>query len=193
MFIHAPNARQILLIYVSTTNPWGFLISLIPSKPTTYPLNNCIFPYKLGIYVMILFMNWNEDSWWCFMYVVHWTVVVIELSDICWHPALLVLYDRFIMHKFAQFVENYLSMQISIVSWFPESSISYSQAFPVIRNVRTYSQVVYQCWAYLNLSPASVAYMCQWIRSAMIQITALRRIGAKQLSKLMPGYCQLAP
>ena len=37
------------------------------------------------------------------------------------------------------------------------------------------------------------AYMCQWIRSALVQIMTCRLFGAKPLSKATPGYCQLVP
>ena len=42
-----------------------------------------------------------------------------------------------------------------------------------------------------NSSPASAAYMHQRIGSALVQIMAWRRIGAKPLSKPMLVYCQL--
>ena len=56
--------------------------------------------------------------------------------------------------------------------------------------------------AYLNSSPTpptrtpshtSVAYMCQRIGSALVQIMACRLLSAKPLSKPVLGYCQLDP
>ena len=44
-----------------------------------------------------------------------------------------------------------------------------------------------------NSSPPSAANMRQWIRSALLQIMAHHLIGAKPLSKPMPGYCWLDP
>ena len=40
-----------------------------------------------------------------------------------------------------------------------------------------------------NSSPPSAAYMCQWIRSALVQIMARRLFGAQPSYKPMPGYC----
>ena len=45
----------------------------------------------------------------------------------------------------------------------------------------------------INSSPPSAIYMCQWIRSTLVQIMACRLFGAKPLSKPMEGYCQLGP
>ena len=42
-------------------------------------------------------------------------------------------------------------------------------------------------------SPLIDAYMCQWIRSALVQIMACHLFGAKPSSKPMLGYCQLDP
>ena len=44
-----------------------------------------------------------------------------------------------------------------------------------------------------NSSPPSAAYMCQGIRSALVQIMAWRLFGAKPSSKPMLGYCQSDP
>ena len=41
----------------------------------------------------------------------------------------------------------------------------------------------------LNSSPPSAAYMCQWIRPALVQIMACCLFGSKPLSKLMLEYC----
>ena len=49
------------------------------------------------------------------------------------------------------------------------------------------------CCQLLNSSPPSAAYMRQWIRSALLQIMACCMFGAKPLSELMLGYCQLDP
>ena len=46
---------------------------------------------------------------------------------------------------------------------------------------------------YLNSSPPSAAYMCQWIGSSLVQIMACRLFGAKPLSKPVLKYCQLYP
>ena len=45
----------------------------------------------------------------------------------------------------------------------------------------------------LNSSPVGIEYKRQWIESAMVQIMACHLFGAKALSKLMLGYCQLDP
>ena len=45
----------------------------------------------------------------------------------------------------------------------------------------------------VNSSPPSAAYMRQRIGSAMVQIMACRLFGAKPLSKLVLGCCQLHP
>ena len=42
-----------------------------------------------------------------------------------------------------------------------------------------------------NSSPPSAAYICQWIRSALVQIMVCRLFGTKPLDKPMLGYCQL--
>ena len=39
----------------------------------------------------------------------------------------------------------------------------------------------------------NAAYMRQWIGSTLVQIMALRLVGAKPLFKTMQGYCQLDP
>ena len=44
-----------------------------------------------------------------------------------------------------------------------------------------------------NASLPSVAYMSQWIGSALVQIMACRLFGAKPLSKPLSGYRQLDP
>ena len=44
---------------------------------------------------------------------------------------------------------------------------------------------------WVNSSPPSAAYMCQWIGSSLVQIMACRLFGAKPLSKPMLDYCQL--
>ena len=44
-----------------------------------------------------------------------------------------------------------------------------------------------------NSYPTSATYMRQWIRSALVQIMACCLFGAKPLSKLILGYCQLDP
>ena len=44
-----------------------------------------------------------------------------------------------------------------------------------------------------NPSSHSVEYMRQWIGSALFQIMACRLFGAKPLSKLALGFCQLEP
>ena len=49
---------------------------------------------------------------------------------------------------------------------------------------------VSSCW-WVNSSPPSAAYMCQWIGAALFQIMACRLIGAKPLSKPMLGYWTL--
>ena len=41
----------------------------------------------------------------------------------------------------------------------------------------------------INSSPPSAAYVRQWIGSALVQIMACRRFGAKPLSTPMLGYC----
>ena len=46
---------------------------------------------------------------------------------------------------------------------------------------------------FFSSSPPSVAYMGLWNGSALAQIVAWRRIGAKPLSKPMLDYCQLDP
>ena len=46
---------------------------------------------------------------------------------------------------------------------------------------------------HFNSFPPSNAYMCQWIGLELVQIMACRLFGAKPLSKLMLGYCQLDP
>ena len=43
----------------------------------------------------------------------------------------------------------------------------------------------------INTSPPSAAYMRQWIGSALVQIMAWRRMGAKSLSEPMLGYWKL--
>ena len=43
----------------------------------------------------------------------------------------------------------------------------------------------------VNSSPPGVEYMCQWIRSALVQIMVGCLFGTKPLSKPMLGYCQL--
>ena len=43
----------------------------------------------------------------------------------------------------------------------------------------------------INSSPHGAAYMRHWIGSALLQIMACRLFGAKPLSKLMLGFCQL--
>ena len=45
----------------------------------------------------------------------------------------------------------------------------------------------------VNSFPPSVAYMRQWIVSALAQIMVCRLFGAKPLSKPLLGYCQLDP
>ena len=45
----------------------------------------------------------------------------------------------------------------------------------------------------INSSPPSVANMCEWIESALVQIMARRLFGAKLLSKPMLGHCRLDP
>ena len=45
----------------------------------------------------------------------------------------------------------------------------------------------------INSSSLSATYMCQWIRSALVQIMACRLFGTKPLSKPMLSYCQLDP
>ena len=45
----------------------------------------------------------------------------------------------------------------------------------------------------INSYPPSATCMCQWIGSALVQIMVCRLFGAKLLSKLMLGYCQLDP
>ena len=42
-----------------------------------------------------------------------------------------------------------------------------------------------------NLSPPSAAYMCQWTRSALVQVMACRLFDAKPLPEPMLAYCQL--
>ena len=42
-----------------------------------------------------------------------------------------------------------------------------------------------------NSFPPSATYMCQWIRSTLVQIMGCRLLGAKPLSKPMLGYCHL--
>ena len=44
---------------------------------------------------------------------------------------------------------------------------------------------------WFNSNPTSVAYMRQWLGSALVQIMACRQFGAKPLSKPMLAYCQL--
>ena len=46
---------------------------------------------------------------------------------------------------------------------------------------------------WVNWSPPSAAYMRQWIRSALVQLTACRLFGAKPLPEQMLGYYQLDP
>ena len=50
-----------------------------------------------------------------------------------------------------------------------------------------------RCVCFTINSPPRVAYMRQWIGSALVQIMACRLFGAKPLSKPMLGYCQLDP
>ena len=45
----------------------------------------------------------------------------------------------------------------------------------------------------LYSSAPSAAYMRQWIGSALVQLMACRRLGAKPLSKPVLGYCFLDP
>ena len=49
------------------------------------------------------------------------------------------------------------------------------------------------CPVFVYSSPPSAAYMRQWIKSALVQITACRLFGAKPLSKPMLDYFQLDP
>ena len=44
---------------------------------------------------------------------------------------------------------------------------------------------------WINSPPPSAAYMCHWIRSALVQIMPWRLFGAKALSKPILAYCQL--
>ena len=46
---------------------------------------------------------------------------------------------------------------------------------------------------WINSSPPNVAYMCQWIDSASVQIMACRLFGAKPLSEPMLIFCKLDP
>ena len=45
----------------------------------------------------------------------------------------------------------------------------------------------------VNSPPPSAAFMCQWIRSALVKIMACRLFGAKPLSKPVLGYRQQDP
>ena len=45
----------------------------------------------------------------------------------------------------------------------------------------------------INSSPHSAEHMCQWIRSALVQIMACCLFGTKPLSKPMLGYCRMEP
>ena len=46
---------------------------------------------------------------------------------------------------------------------------------------------------WVNSSPPSAAYMCQWTRLALVQIMACRLSSAKPLSEPMLLYCKLDP
>ena len=46
---------------------------------------------------------------------------------------------------------------------------------------------------FINSSLRSTAYICQWIRSAVVHIMACRLFGAKPLSQPILGYCKLEP
>ena len=46
-------------------------------------------------------------------------------------------------------------------------------------------------YSLFNSSPHSATYMCQWIKSALVQIMACRLFGAKPLSIQMLRFCQL--
>ena len=44
---------------------------------------------------------------------------------------------------------------------------------------------------FFNSFPPSAAYMCQWTRSALVQVTACRLFDTKPLPEPMLAYCQL--
>ena len=52
---------------------------------------------------------------------------------------------------------------------------------------------IYTTAPIVNSALPNAAYMRQWVLSALVQITACRRISDKPLSKPMLWYCQLDP
>ena len=67
----------------------------------------------------------------------------------------------------------------------------------ILNNVKwflalTVDNLVSACF-FVDSSPPSAPYMCQWVRSALVQIMALSLFGAKPLSRLMLGYGHLEP
>ena len=58
--------------------------------------------------------------------------------------------------------------------------------------------IFYNFWAIprgrpFNSSPPSAAYMRRWTGSALVEVMACRRFGAKPLLEPMLAYCQLDP
>ena len=61
-----------------------------------------------------------------------------------------------------------------------------------VQHLSATRRTIYMNWGF-NSSPPSVAYMHQWIRSAMVQIMACCLFVTKPLPKPRPGYCPMEP
>ena len=57
----------------------------------------------------------------------------------------------------------------------------------------SWKQDVYSGALNINSSPPSVANLCQWTMSTLVQVMACRLVGAKPLPEPLPTYCQLDP
>ena len=82
---------------------------------------------------------------------------------------------------------NNIPALVQIMAWRRPGDKLLSE--PMMIRLPTHICVTQPQW--VNSSPPRAAYMCQWIRSALIQIMVCRLFSAKPLSKPMLEYCEL--
>ena len=178
-------------------------IKWVPLHPK--PLAYCLFvhqPVQASIKDNIKYLHHH----WPFVKGIHWWQVdspTKASTELIWNvfPCLDVIFNLFWLIVILRFsYDNALrympqdlsddkSTLVQVMAWCYQASSHYlNQCWP--RSMSPYGVTKPQ---WVNSSPLSAACMLQWIRSALVQIMAWRRIGDKPLSKPMLGNCQLDP
>ena len=117
---------------------------------------------------------------------------ICPVTDDIW--ALVIIYLCWSIFVISKWPDNKDLLSTSCSFILAPDSIMYSDVMLILKHFYSLTTHLFVSkLPLLNSSPPSARYMCQWFRSALVQIIACRPFSTKPLSKPMMDYCQLDP